>query len=1168
MSSPGIEVTIVDESQYLPATPASVPLVLLATAQNKTNGAGTGTASGTLAANANKLYRVSSQRDLTLLFGNPSFYKTTNGTPIHGYELNEYGLMAAYSVLGLTNTCYVLRADIDLGGLVGSVTRPSGAPTNGTYWLNTATSTFGIFQFNSSTGNFTLQSPIVVTKTSDMADITSGQPLTSIGNIGNYAVSIVTNTSGVHVSAQPNTYGTYWYKNSSNTWVQVGSTTWRTGWPTIQGSATVGTLTAGDTLVITGPVGAPSTTVTVPNSPNNTLTGLVNAINTAAIPRVTAAAVNGKLELYGSLPGTIVISGTGTVLTNVGITAGSYATPEVVFGTNAQQPRWRSTENDPHPTGSVWIKTSAANAGTSLTLSVYNSATATYSSTNVLLSTSDAAINASLDSTGGKNISVGSVYALIGTETTGLAKPLQYFRRSASGASVFTGSTNAPSLTASGTMKVQVSVPGSSTLSAEYTVTLPASPATQSAANFVTAWTAANIPNTVASVNTDGSIVLQHTAGGVIVLNDNGASPSLVSEAGFTIGTTPGAKWGPFKTITTTSVLASGGTGAGAAFTVATNGYTPTFTVTTPGTGYVVGDVLTVGTYTVRVTAVAGGAVTTVQWRTGFATPQYSVQLSKWEVFNLVPSTTTPATVPSNNTAWFYSVVDTVDIMTNVGGQWRGYRNVSYSSNGLPQNTGTPSTDPLGPIISASAPTLQTDDTQLVYGDLWIDSNDLENYPMIYRWQSVNGLDQWVLINNTDSNTETGIVFADARWGGSGTVNPITDAMPSVVSLLSSNYVDLDAPSAALYPQGTLLFNTRRSGYNVKQYRTNYFNAVSFPGQTLPTVTSTWVTVSGNMSTGAPYMGRKAQRAMVVAALKSAISTNAQIREDDTFFNLLAAPNYPELQADMIALNNERNQTGYIIGDTPLRLKDDAQSIQDWATNAANASSTGEQGLVTRDSYMGIYYPSGLTTDLTGTEIVVPASHMMLRTMIYNDNVAYPWFAPAGQRRGTIDNATSLVYLDGDTGEYVVTKNRLELRNVEYENFINPLAYFTNIGLLNYGNKNSFNSQSSLDRTNVARLTAYLRYQLQQSLRPFIFEQNDTITRNEAKGVVATLLADIMSKRGIYDYIVVCDESNNTPARIDRNELWIDIAIEPGKAIEWIYVPVRLLNTGEVRALS
>jgi len=192
----------------------------------------------------------------------------------------------------------------------------------------------------------------------------------------------------------------------------------------------------------------------------------------------------------------------------------------------------------------------------------------------------------------------------------------------------------------------------------------------------------------------------------------------------------------------------------------------------------------------------------------------------------------------------------------------------------------------------------------------------------------------------------------------------------------------------------------------------------------------------------------------------------------------------------------------------------------------------------------------------------------MLRTFIRNDTIAYPWLAAAGTRRGIIDNATSIGYIDSATGEFQVIKTRLGLRDVLYINFINPLVFFTGVGLLNYGNKTSFNSSSSLDRTNVARLIAYIRRQLTLAARPFVFEPNDALTRNQIQGVIQTLLVDIVAKRGIYDYLVICDLSNNTPARIDRNELWVDVAIEPVKAAEFIYIPVRVLNTGEIAALG
>ena len=93
-----------------------------------------------------------------------------------------------------------------------------------------------------------------------------------------------------------------------------------------------------------------------------------------------------------------------------------------------------------------------------------------------------------------------------------------------------------------------------------------------------------------------------------------------------------------------------------------------------------------------------------------------------------------------------------------------------------------------------------------------------------------------------------------------------------------------------------------------------------------------------------------------------------------------------------------------------------------------------------------------------------------------------------------------------------------------------------------------------------------MRGRLNEIGKTFVFEPNDQITRNEISNAIQSLMVDLVAKRGIYDYLVVCDESNNTPARIDRNELYVDIAIEPVKAIEFIYIPLRIKNTGEISA--
>ena len=215
-----------------------------------------------------------------------------------------------------------------------------------------------------------------------------------------------------------------------------------------------------------------------------------------------------------------------------------------------------------------------------------------------------------------------------------------------------------------------------------------------------------------------------------------------------------------------------------------------------------------------------------------------------------------------------------------------------------------------------------------------------------------------------------------------------------------------------------------------------------------------------------------------------------------------------------------------------------------------------------------MFYPSGYTNDNLGNYIVVPPSHMMLRTFINSDAVSYQWFAPAGVRRGVVDNASSVGYINATTGEFVPSalpqgiRDTMALQTVR----INPIATLNGSGILNFGNYTRSNSTSAVDRINVSRLVAYLRRQLDIIVRPYLFEPNDQITRNEVKNAVESFLLELVGQRALYDYIVVCDTSNNTAARIDRSELWVDIAVEPVKAVEFIYIPVRLLNTGAIKS--
>ena len=1084
--SPGVEVTVIDESQYIPSAVNTVPYFLIATAQNKVSGTGATVAAGTLAANANKTYLITSQRDLAATFGVPFFYQTTNGTPINGYELNEYGLLAAYSTLGVTNRAYIQRVNIDLAELTASLTRPTGNPADGTYWLDTSTSLWGIQEWNQTTASFTVKTPIVLTDPADVVDAIAEiyTPLPTVGSIGDYAVSSVDNKN----------FG--YYKNTANQWVLLGSDDWKTSWPTVTGTGTPTSLTVGATFRINDSL------ITVGGT--NTVAGLAAVINAAAITGVSAAAVSGKLAIYANstaandgstADGGIVSISLGTdptssqaLLTALGISTSEFYAPSYFPSYSYQVPRWRITDTGPRPTGSVWNNVSPANNGLSLRVRKYNAALDSFVSQACPAYQYDRDAIYALDPTGGgKNIPAGTTYVQWNSDSNGSTNEtfaFEILERIAIGATVFTGSTTTPGpFVSNSTFRIGASQPAS-----DQAVQALATVLGTTTADFIAAVSAANIPYVSASVNSAGAIVFTHSAGGTISLTNVSGAP--VTLAGYSL---------------------------------ATNG--------------------------VRPNSLVSGSLLLSNWRTA---PD----------FTYTASDTEPDQDPANGRLWYYSTVSDADIMIQNNGAWVGYQNVANDVRGF----NLQDTNAAGPIVAATAPTSQTDiaESPLSYGDLWIDTSDLENYPALYRWEPVNGVDQWVPVDTTDQVTENGILFADARWAPNGTTDPIADPIPTIASLLTSNYLDLDAPNPDLYPQGMLLFNTRRSGYNVKSFQNNYFNATSYPDDILPAQTNTWLTASGNKTNGAMWSGRQAQRQLVVEAMKAGLDTSLSAREEQAQFSLIATPGYPELMPNMVALSNERNNTLFVVGDTPMRLAANGTDLTTWATNNGGLGLETQDGLVTASQYMGTFYPSCQTTDLGGQLVVQPPSHMMMRTIIRSDEVSYPWLAPAGTRRGVVDNATAIGYIDSATGEFQQINLGQGLRDVLYENDINPITFIPGVGITNFGNKTTTSITSALDRINVSRLVAFLRGRLEEIGKLYLFEPNDEITRNEITNTVNSLMIDLIAKRAIYDYLVVCDLSNNTPGRIDRNELWVDVAIEPVKAIEFIYIPLRIKNTGEI----
>ena len=168
-----------------------------------------------------------------------------------------------------------------------------------------------------------------------------------------------------------------------------------------------------------------------------------------------------------------------------------------------------------------------------------------------------------------------------------------------------------------------------------------------------------------------------------------------------------------------------------------------------------------------------------------------------------------------------------------------------------------------------------------------------------------------------------------------------------------------------------------------------------------------------------------------------------------------------------------------------------------------------------------------------------------------NDINNFPWFSPAGTARGAILNAVKLTYNPSQTQ-----------RDQLYSNRINPIIFSPGGGIVLFGDKTGLGKASAFDRINVRRLFIFLENAISSAARDQMFEFNDEITRTNFVNIVEPFLRDVQAKRGIFDFRVICDETNNTAAIIDNNEFVADIFIKPARSINFIGLTFVATRTG------
>jgi phage tail sheath protein FI len=183
--------------------------------------------------------------------------------------------------------------------------------------------------------------------------------------------------------------------------------------------------------------------------------------------------------------------------------------------------------------------------------------------------------------------------------------------------------------------------------------------------------------------------------------------------------------------------------------------------------------------------------------------------------------------------------------------------------------------------------------------------------------------------------------------------------------------------------------------------------------------------------------------------------------------------------------------------------------------------------------------------------IFIPASSSTAGIMAATDLNRAPWFSPAGSRRGQYLGITSIAY----------TPTKAQ-RDTLYKASVNPIANIPGQGVILFGDKTGLSRPSAFDRINVRRLFLVLERAISRAAEQVMFEFNDEFTRAEFVNIVEPVLREVKGRRGITDFRVVCDETNNTAAVIDRNEFIANIFIKPARSINYVTLNFVAVRTG------
>jgi hypothetical protein len=425
---------------------------------------------------------------------------------------------------------------------------------------------------------------------------------------------------------------------------------------------------------------------------------------------------------------------------------------------------------------------------------------------------------------------------------------------------------------------------------------------------------------------------------------------------------------------------------------------------------------------------------------------------------------------------------------------------------------------------------------------------------------------RWQIIN---ANSSSGTFSLLIRQGSDSNITPsiLETWGPLSLDPYSNNYIEkvignqsetVASDDGEYYIQLSGDYPNLSSYVRVKQVNQstpNYFDNVGTPK---PEYTGS-IPINGSGSFGSAE-GKNVPTGVVASYYENIISENniqgisasaytesiSLLANKDAFnYNVLIAPG---LLSDMggvayTAINNMINTA---------QNRGDMMVVFDSSKHSSQISTVLNNTAGYDTSYAATYWPWVKTIDpSTANQVWVPASTMIPGVYAFNDNVAAPWFAPAGINRGIL--ATSI------QAERVLTQGN---RDTLYQSNVNPISTFPNVGVVIFGQKTLQRKSSSLDRINVRRLLIELKGYISQIADTFVFEQNDTVTRNDFLSSINPYLNSVQQQQGLTAFRVIMDETNNPPNVVDNNQLVGQIYLQPTRTAEFILLDFNILPTG------